>query len=404
MPPPGTMTAVPAPRLSCRLAEIKPSPTLALGARIQRLKAEGRDIIALNGGEPDFNTPAAIIEEAKRAMDAGLTKYTPTPGAPSLRAAAAEKFRRENGLNPRPEETIVTIGAKQAVQNALLALIEPGDEVLLLAPYWPTYADQIRMGGGVPVVVPTRMEDGFQPDLDRLRAACTARTKAVIINSPGNPTGSALERPALKEIAALALSRGLWVISDEIYEKLVYDGFQPQSIAALGSEIAAQTVTISGSSKAYAMTGWRIGYACAPLAVIQAMSLIQDQQTSGAVTFAQEGARAALALPDEEVEAMRSEFDARRQLMGSRLQAIPGVRLQMPKGAFYHFPDFSAFLGGDAPDDSALAERLLDAGVAAIPGSCFEGPGHLRLSYACSRESISAGLDRMEAALAGLRA
>jgi aspartate aminotransferase len=398
------MTAVSAPRISSRLAGIKPSPTLALGARIQRLKAEGRDIIALNGGEPDFNTPEPIIEAAKLAMDAGLTKYTPTPGAPALRAAVAEKFRRENGLSPRPEETIITVGAKQAVQNALLALIEPGDEVLLLAPFWPTYADQVRMAGGIPAIVSTEMSEGFQPDLDRLKAACTPRTKAIIINSPCNPTGAVLERPALKEIASMALTRGLWVISDEIYERLVYDGFVPQSIAALGTEIAARTVTISGASKAFAMTGWRIGYACGPLEAIQAMNLIQDQQTSGAVTFAQEGARAALALPDEEVEAMRREYDARRELMGRRLLAISGVRLQMPKGAFYHFPDFSAFLGGRAQDDFALAELLLEAGVAAIPGSCFEGPGHLRLSYACSREAITLGLDRLEAALAGLRA
>ncbi len=375
-----------------------------MGARIRQMKAEGHDIIALNGGEPDFNTPAAIIQRAKEALDQGLTKYSPTPGLPELREAVAAKFKRENGLSVTPGQTIVTNGAKQAVQNALLAILEPGDEVIVIAPYWPTYPDQIRMAGGVPVTVTARFEEGFRPRLDELRAACTPRTKAIIINSPCNPTGAALDREALKEIASVALSRGLWVISDEIYERLTY-GFSPTSIASLGSEIAAQTITISGCSKAYSMTGWRIGYACAPTEIISAMNLIQDQQTSGAVTFAQAAAVAALELPEAEVESMRAEFEARLDLMLGRLQAMPGVEVIRPQGAFYLFPRISSFLSDSLPDDTAFTEHLLDkAKVACIPGSCFAAPGHIRMSYACSREAISTGMDRLEAALRELGA
>jgi aspartate aminotransferase len=384
------------------MREIQPSPTLALAAKVRRLRAQGVDVVALNAGEPDFNTPTAVCDAAKSALDRGFTKYTPSSGLPELKDAICHKLWRENGIQARPSQIVVTCGAKHAIYNAMMALLEPGDEVLLLAPYWPTYADQARLVGAKPVVVHTSPEQGFAPSYDQLREAVTRRTRMIVLNSPCNPTGAMLPRGALKEIAALAIRHDLWVLTDEIYERLVY-GEPHVSLATLGEEIAARTVTVNGCSKTYAMTGWRIGYAFAPEEVAVAMSNIQDQVTSNAVSFAQMGAIAALELPPGEVEAMRGEYRARRDLLIQGLRAIPGVEVHEPEGAFYAFPDVTAFLGGQAPDDVALAARLLDeAHVAVVPGAPFEGPGRLRISYAASREEIVRGVARIGQALAEL--
>jgi aspartate aminotransferase len=279
-------------------------------------------------------------------------------------------------------------------------LIDPGDEVILIAPYWMTYADQVRLAGGVPVVVVASAESGFIPEREALREAISPRTKAIVVNSPSNPSGAVLPRETLKEIAALAIRHNLWVIADEIYEHLIYDGEKHLSIGSLGSEILEHTITINGCSKSYAMTGWRLGYAAAPLPIAKAMSNFQDQVTSNPTSFVQKGALAALALPPTSIEAMRAEFEARRDLIHSLLTAIPGVKMQKPKGAFYALPDVSHYLGKEIKTDVDLASYLLDeARVATVPGSVFEGSGHLRLSYATSRSDIEKGVARIAEAL-----
>lgn len=382
--------------LSARAGLLKPSPTLGITAKANAMKAEGIDIVSFGAGEPDFNTPTPICDAAIEAIKQGFTKYTPTPGIPQLRAAIAKKLERDNGLRYNPDQIVVSSGAKQSLYNAMQVLIDPGDEVILIAPYWMTYAEQIRLAGGVPVVVRARSESGFVPDYEQLKDAVTSKTKAILVNSPSNPTGAVLPRETLKEIAALALRHGLWVIADEIYEHLIYDGLKHVPIASLGSDILERTITINGCSKSYAMTGWRIGYAAAPLPVAKAMSNFQDQVTSSANSFAQKGAVVALGLDPTTIESMRKEFEARRDLIYRLLTEIPGVKIQKPKGAFYALPDVSAYLGEDLKSDSDLAAYLLEeAKVAVVPGSVFEGAGHIRLSYAISREDIEKGVARI---------
>lgn len=388
------MGIVTRPTLAQRMDVIKPSPTLAITAKAKKLQASGIDVVSFGAGEPDFNTPAVVCEAAIEAIQQGQTKYAPSAGLPALREAVSEKFKRENRLDYSPDQIVVSCGAKHSVYNALQVLVDPGDEVILIAPYWMTYAEQLRLAGGVPKVIHTSAETGFAPTLDQLREAISSKTKAIIVNSPSNPTGAVLSRDTLKAIASLALRHGFWIITDEIYERLVY-GTTHESIATLGQEVYEQTITISGCSKTYAMTGWRIGYAAAPIAVAKAMSALQDQVTSNATSFAQVGAIAALKMPDEAVEAMRVEFQARRDLIIELLNAIPGVRCALPGGAFYAFADISDRL---APGQSDLdfSEQLLEkAHVAVVPGSVFEGPGHIRLSYATSREAIQRGVARL---------
>ena len=356
-------------------------------------------MISFAAGEPDFNTPEPINKAAIGAIEAGFTKYTPSAGIPALKQAIVEKLFVDNGLKFEPASIIVSCGAKHSVYNSLQVLINPGDEVILLAPYWMTYADQVRLAGGVPVVVPTSAADGFVPDLDQVKVSITNRTKALILNSPSNPTGAVFPRETLKGLAMLAIRHDFWLISDEIYEKLIY-GETHQSIAALSQEVAARTITIGGVSKTYAMTGWRIGFAAAPLPVAKAMSNFQDQVTSNPTSFAQVGATEAYRLPPSSVEAMREEFEARRDLIVKELSAIEGVYVPVPKGAFYAFPDVTAFLRGRVTTDAELAEYLLaEAQVACVPGSVFEGAGHIRLSYATSRENIRRGIARIAEAL-----
>lgn len=386
--------------LSARAGLLKPSPTLAITAKANAMKAAGEDVVNFGAGEPDFNTPEPIVEAAVEAMRGGFTKYTPSAGIKDLKEAIAAKLLRENGVKVSPDQVVVSCGAKQSVYQAMQVLLDPGDEVILIAPYWMTYAEQIKLAGGVPKVIKASSEAGFVPSYDQLKEAIGPRTKAIIVNSPSNPTGAMLPRETLKEIAALAIRHGFWIVTDEIYERLVYGGEIHNSIASFSGDVAERTITIGGCSKSYAMTGWRIGFAAAPLPVAKALSNLQDQVTSNPTSFAQKGATVAFNLPAEAVEAMRAEFEARRDLIAQLLGEIPNVKLPFPKGAFYAFPDVSHYLGGSVSNDLDLATYLLaEAKVAVIPGSVFEGEGHIRLTYACSRADIERGVKRIGEAL-----
>jgi aspartate aminotransferase len=392
------LNSVETPSLSSRVELLKPSPTLAITSKANAMKAQGIDVIAFGAGEPDFNTPQEICDAAKAAIDGGFTKYTPSAGIVELKQAIVSKLGRENNLTYSPEQIIVSCGAKHSIYNTLQVLVNPGDEVILFAPYWMTYADQIKLAGGVPVVVQTGPETDFVPSYDALRAAITPRTKAILLNSPSNPTGGVFPRQTLKEIATVALKNNLWIISDEIYERLVY-GVEAGSIAALGQDVQDRTITIGGCSKSYAMTGWRIGFAAAPLAVAKAMSNLQDQVTSNPTSFAQKGATVAFNLPSDQIEAMRVEFEARRDLIVRLLNEVPGFECNVPHGAFYAFPKVTGALKEGETDIELASWLLEEAKVAVVPGSVFEGVGHIRLSYATSRKNIEEGVRRIKQAI-----
>jgi aspartate aminotransferase len=389
--------------LSHRAALLSPSPTLKITAKANLMKSAGEDVVSFAAGEPDFNTPEPIIEAAIDALRAGKTKYTPSAGVLDLKNAIVDKLTRDNGIRVQPEQVVVSCGAKHSICNALQVLIDPGDEVILIAPYWMTYAEQVILAGGTPVVVHTSSTNGFIPDHEALKAAVTPRTKAIMINSPSNPAGSVLPRATLKQVAALALRNDLWIISDEIYEKLIY-GEEHVSVGSLSSEVLEHTITVNGCSKTYAMTGWRIGYSASPKPIAQAMSNLQDQVTSNPTSFAQYGAIAALKMSGSEVDAMRLEFQARRDLIVRLLSEIPGVEIAAPKGAFYVLPNFRSVLGGTVRNDEELANFLLESyKVATIPGSVFEAPDHLRLTYATGRADIQRGVARIADAVNQLR-
>ncbi len=387
--------------LSYRATGIAPSATLAIDTRAKALKAEGKDVVGFGVGEPDFDTPAYIREAGKRAIDTGKTRYTPVPGTLSLRKAIADKFLRDNGLSYKPTEIIVSSGGKQSIYTALAAILNEGDEVLIPSPYWVSYPEMVSMLGGVPVLVPCRPEDDFRVRAEAVRELVTDKTQALILNSPSNPNGCVLNEASLRELAALAVKEQFYVVSDEIYEKLVYDGEKHISIAALGEEIKAQTITINGASKAYAMTGWRIGYAAGPAAVIKAMSAFQSHAASNPNTIAQYATEAALNGGEEELGQMVAAFDARRRLIHALVNAVPGLSAFMPTGAFYLKVDVGGILGkkyGDVVVDSAdtFAQLLLDEKfVAVVSGEAFGAPGFMRLSYATGEERIREGIRRI---------
>lgn len=389
--------------LSHRVAGLKPSPTLSLTAKVAELKKQGQDIISFGAGEPDFGTPEEVCEAGIEAIRSGKTRYTAGAGIPELRAAIAEKLEVENGVTVTPEQVIVSCGAKHAVYNALMSVCNPVDEVILFAPYWMTYKDQVYLTGAQSKVVHTDLAGGYLPDPDAFEEAITPQTKAVMLNSPCNPTGAVMPRKTMERIAEIVVEHNLWVISDEIYEKLVYDGVEHVSIASLGPEIAARTITVNGVSKSHAMTGWRIGYSAAPIEIAKGMSALQDQVTSNASSISQYAALAALRMPCAKIEANAREFQARRDLILGQLSNISGVRCAKPQGAFYAFTDISDFTTPDF-DDLALSHTLLcDFGVACVPGSVFEGPGHLRLTYALDRPDIVEGVRRIAEGLQSLR-
>jgi len=395
--------------LTPKIAGISPSPTLAITAKAKKMKAEGIDVIGFGAGEPDFDTPDHIKAAAIAAIREGFTKYTPASGIPELKKAVAEKLQRDNGLDFAPSQVVISCGAKHALFNTTLALFQEGDEVILPAPYWVTYPEQIKLAGATPVIVQTRAEDSFCLQPQDLAAALTPRSKGLILNTPNNPSGAVYERSTLEAIAELAVKHNLWIISDECYEKLVYDGRKHYSIAALEPKLKERTIVINAVSKTYSMTGWRIGYAAGPQEVITAIGNLQSQSTSNPCSIAQKAALAALAGPQETISQWREEFDIRRRLMVEGLNNIPGLACPYPGGAFYVFPDWSQLRGSQTPNgarlDSStqLANYLLDdARVAVVPGGAFGADDNLRLSYVTSREAISEGLKRIAAAVGKL--
>ncbi|HZZ84539.1 MAG TPA: pyridoxal phosphate-dependent aminotransferase [Anaeromyxobacteraceae bacterium] len=390
-------------KLAQRLDGVKPSPTLAITAKANELKSKGVDVVGFGAGEPDFDTPQAIKDAAVKAIGAGFTKYTPTAGIPKLREAIAARVQAEHGVAYKPSEVLVSCGGKHALYNLFQALLNPGDEVVIFTPYWVSYADMVRLAEGTPVLVETGPESDFEPTPAQIQGAITAKTKAVIVNSPSNPTGAMFSRKTLETVIAAVKGKDILVVSDDIYDKLVYKG-KFENVLDLDPSLREQVALVNGVSKTYAMTGWRIGWTVGPQALISAMQKLQDNSTSNASSIAQHAALAAVTLPLEaEVEKMRQTFDLRRKHIVQRLNAIPGVKCNEPSGAFYVFPDVRALLSRKAPgqaeplgNDERFVAQLLDAHkVAAVPGSAFGAPGFMRLSFATSMEQIDKGLDRL---------
>lgn len=393
--------------ISTRIANITPSATHAMTARIAEKRAEGKEIITFSIGEPDFPTPAPIVEACMQAVREGKTKYTQTNGIALLRQAICEKLRKENDLVYTPDQICVSAGAKQALSNAVFALCDKGDEVLVPIPCYVSYLEIIKLAGGVPVTVASN--EDFSLNVENFRKALTPRTKLILLNSPNNPTGAVYSRESLKELGRLVEENNLFVVSDEVYEKLLYDGAEHVSIAALSDELRERTVTVNGFSKTFSMTGWRLGYTASNLAVSKACNAFQGHMTSCSTSFVQYAALKALSDCSDEVEQMRQAFAMRRDYMFERLNAMPGVFCQKAQGAFYLMPDVRAYFGkvsGKKRIASAedLCNYLLDeAGVAAVFGEAFCSPGTIRFSYANSMENIRLGMDRMEEALKKLK-
>jgi aspartate aminotransferase len=393
-------------KLAKRLSVIEPSMTLKVSGKAAELKAKGIDVVSFGAGEPDFDTPDHIKEAAKKALDAGATKYTPVEGTPALRKSVAGWLAKAHGFPVSPGEVIVTSGAKQAVFNSFHVLLEEGDEVILPAPYWVSYSEIAKLAGATPVPVVSRAEDSFVVDPDAIGRAITPRTRMILVVSPSNPTGAVYDEKTLRAIADLAVKHDLWLVTDDIYRTLCYGEARFVQPATFGPEVRQRTVIIDGVSKAFAMTGWRVGFALAPLPVIEGMATLQGQSTTNAAAVSQAAAVAALEGPTDDLERMRQEFDKRRRYMLTTLRAMPGVKCVEPRGAFYAFPDVSAFVGRKTPQgrrldsDLALCEYLIeDARVAVVPGSAFYAPGFVRLSYATSQANIEKGLARMAEAL-----
>ncbi len=394
-----------------RLHAIKPSPTLAMTARAKALAAAGEDVVGFAAGEPDFDTPEHIKAAAVRALADGFTKYTATAGTPELRAAICEKLRADNGLSYAPEQVVVANGAKQCLYNLFQALLDEGDEVIIFNPAWVSYPEMVALAGGTPVFVPTREEDGWVPDPELFSRAITSRTRAVVLNSPSNPTGAVFSAEALSALArVLERHPEVVVVSDDIYEKLLYTGQPFVEVLNVAPQLADRTLVVNGLSKAFAMTGWRLGYAAGPKSLILAMQMIQDQSTSNASSIGQRAAVAALQGPKDTVEVMAREFRARRDLFVAGLRALPGVRIRPPEGAFYVFPSFQALLGkrhrGTPLEGSVHISQVLldDYRLAAVPGEPFGAEGYLRLSFAASRATIEKGLGRLRDFVGGLTA
>lgn len=380
-----------------RITATKESCTLAISSRAKELKAEGKDVLSFATGEPDFDTPQRIKDALIRSLNAGQTKYTQTAGIPQLREAICEKLNRDNGLDYASNEVIVTCGAKHAIYNALRVILQPDEEVLVPAPYWVSYPDQVVLAGGVCKVVDCSKEDEFKLTPEKLTHAINHKTRALILNSPSNPTGMCYTREELAALADVCLKHKIFIISDEIYEKLIYDGFQHVSIAALAPEIRDITITINGLSKSHAMTGWRVGYAAAPRKIIKLMDKLQGQQITHIPTFIQYASIEALSGPEDDVKKMCSIFKERRDLALQRIRKIDGLECLTPQGAFYIFPSVKKILGGKIKSSLELAERLLnEVYVATVPGEGFGSDGYIRLSYATSNENILKGLDRIE--------
>ena len=383
-------------------AAVQPSATLAAGARAKQLQAEGVQVFDFSLGEPDFPTPEHICAAAVKAMKDGHTRYTPASGTVALRGAVSRFYQKTYGMAYKPEQVLISNGAKHSLHNALAATVGAGDEVIIPTPYWVSYSDLVQMTGATYVLVPTTMDNGFKMTPAQLRAAVTPRSKLLMLNSPSNPTGTVYMRGELEALADVVLETKLSVLSDEIYEKLIFGSAQATCFASLRPELADRVITISGASKTYAMTGWRMGWALGPSRVIKAMGDVQSQQSGCPCSISQDAALAALEGEQECVERMRREFEARRDLVCARLSAMPGVRIRTPEGAFYAFFDVSAHFGrtlaGRKIENSAsFCMGALDAAhVNLVPGSAFGAEGYVRMSYAAARDQLNGGLDRLE--------
>ncbi len=394
-------------KLSDNSQRIQESATLAISAQAKAMKKAGEDVIALAAGEPDFDTPAHIVAAAKQALDAGFTRYTPASGMPELRAAWAEQVSQKRRVTYQPNQLMVTAGGKQAIFNVVYALVDPGDEVIIPAPYWVSYPEQVRAVGAIPIILETDSEQDFKISPHALREAITEHTRLVILNSPSNPTGSVYTRDELSALAEVLVEKQVPVLSDEVYDELVY-GKEFTSIASLGEEIYKLTIVSGAVSKTYAMTGWRIGYAAGPAEVIAAAGRLQSHSTSGPNSVAQKAALAAITGDQSTVEMMRQEFDRRRQSMLQRLRAMPDITCPQPDGAFYAFPRISAYYGrrhnGQVVDGSMAFSRLLleHEKVATVPGLAFGDDDHVRLSYSTSMAQIEEAMDRLERFLSHL--
>lgn len=395
--------------LSERIKNMIPSMTVGLTDKIQELKRKGIDVIGLNIGEPDFNTPENIIEAAKSALDEGFTKYTVVAGILELREAICEKLKKDNNLEYSPNEIIVSSGAKQSLTNALLTLCEPGEEVIVLTPCWVSYIEMVKLSGATPVLVSTDEDDGFSLNIDKIREAITSKTKAIMINTPNNPTGVVYSKEELKAIGELAVKHNFYIISDEIYEKLIYDNESHTSIASISQEIKDKTLVINGFSKSYAMTGWRLGYTAGPREIIKGMVDLQGHMTSAVNSIAQKAAVEAIKGPQDSVKYMLSEYEERRKYLLNRLRAIDNISCNDAKGAFYLMPKVSKFFGlsykgKEIKNCVDFAEFLLEeAYVSVVPGIAFSAPGYVRISYATSIEKIQDAMDRIEVALKSLK-
>jgi aspartate aminotransferase len=399
-------------KLASRLDPIKPSITLAVTAKAAKLKADGLDVISFGAGEPDFDTPDHIKDAARAALEkpnGGVGKYTDVAGILPLRKAIAAEMSAVHKMSLTPDQILVSTGAKHSLFNLFMALLDPGDEVLIPAPYWVSYPDMVMLAGGRPIVLETSAEDDFAVTAHAVADACTGRTRAIVLNNPSNPTGAVYTRTQIEALADVIVQKNLLVISDDIYRQLVYSDAHYHSIAAVSPDVAARCVLVDGVSKTYAMTGWRIGYTAGPLPLIKAMSKIQGQSTSNPTHISQLATLAALTGPQDCVAMMRKAFDERRVEMVKQLRAIPGVTCREPKGAFYAFPDVSAFVGKKTPegsildDDVQLCDWLVEVHkVAVVPGSGFGAPGFVRLSYATSMKNIQEGVARLGKAFATL--
>lgn len=379
--------------ISSRIAEISPSLTLSITAAAKQMQQEGQDIYNFGAGEPDADTPQHIKDACAQALAEGKTKYTASAGLLPLREAIAAKFKRDNGLNYSPKDIVVSCGAKQSCYNALLAVCEPGDEVIIPAPYWTSYPEMVRMTGATPVIIDTMEENGYKMTAKEFQMAMTPLTKMIILNSPNNPTGAVYSREELEKIGEVAASEDIIILSDEIYEKIIYNETEHVSIASISEELNKLTITVNGFSKAFSMTGWRLGYLGAPSRIAEAIDTLQSHSSSAPTTFAQYGGIAALEGDQQIVSDMRDEFDMRRQYMLSRLRAINNVRVQEPLGAFYFLVNVSP-IGIKSVN---FAEKLLSRqGVAVIPGIAFGADDTIRFSYATSLDVIKNGLDRFE--------
>ena len=380
-------------KLTARVGQVPPSLTLSIAAKAKAMKAEGIDVCSFSAGEPDFDTPEHIKTAAKEALDTGKTKYGPAAGEPKLRDAIARKLREENGLCYSAENVIVTNGGKHSLFELMLALIEAGDEVIIPAPYWLSYPEMTKLAGGTPVIVPTDASTNYKITPDQLRASITPQTRLFILNSPSNPTGMVYTPAEVKALAEVVVEQDILVVSDEIYEKILYVDVEHLSIGAIGPEIFERTIISSGFAKAFSMTGWRLGYLAGPVELINAMITIQGHSTSNVCTFAQYGAIAALEGSQDCVEEMRLAFAERRQVMFDRLNAIPGLRCPKPDGAFYMFPNISQ----TGLKSLEFCDALLESQqVATIPGIAFGADDCIRLSYATDMTSIEKGMDRLD--------